>query len=59
MIENPRYKNLYFNSLSANPMPVPKTMVAEIYESKTLTKRRAKNKLARKARKVNKKNRRG
>ena len=59
MIENPRYKNLYSHSVSANPISVSKTMVAEVYESKTLTKRRAKNKVARKARKVNKKNRRG
>jgi hypothetical protein len=57
MIENPRYKNLYFH-ITPKPITVKKTTAmgpTEICES---TKRRAKNKVARKTRRINKKNRR-
>ena len=63
-MENPRYKHLYFNVPPANPVSVQKTTAMGITElplvreNKNLKKRRAKNKVARKARRVNKRNRR-
>jgi hypothetical protein len=63
MIENPHYKNLYFNAIPSvtikKTSAMGPTMVSAVYESTTLIKRRAKNKIARKTRKVNKKRRRG
>ena len=59
MKENPRYKNLYFNQEPVSVQKTPAVGITELPILKSVSDRRAKNKVARKARKVNKKRRRG
>ena len=59
-----RYKNLYFNAGFDHKAPesdsMPSSfMTQDVLKSKALSKRRAKNKMAQKARRLNKKRRRG
>ena len=58
MIENPRYKNLYFHT-GPKPITVKKTTAMGPTElCPSIKKQRVKNKVARKTRRINKKNRR-
>ena len=58
-MDSPRYKNLYFKVPPTNPVSVQKTTAMWITEvplareNKNLKKRRAKNKVARKSRRHN------